>query len=144
MENASQALLIAGGIFLVIVIITLGVYIFGSLHNFSDMQDQQTAQQQIASFNKSFEAYNRSVMYGTDLISVMNKANDHNRAHKESIEVKFKIEGTVYTIDDYENEIKNSSVLDNFKMKIFKCTYVGYSNETGRVNLMEFEEIILD
>ena len=172
MENASKALLMAGGIFLAIALLTFGVYTYTSLNKLTNEKDEQTAQQQLVNFNKSYEAYNKSIMYGTDLISVINKANDNNAlyndaAYKITIYFTFKTaaiyeydesagkrnkntEKTFKTDESYTNyDLGNIQRLtegsfDDFKRRLFKCTGVVYSNVTGRINSMSFEEVPLN
>ncbi len=174
MENASKALLMAGGIFLAIALLTFGVYTYTSLNRLTNEKDEQTAQQQLVNFNKSYEAYNKSIMYGTDLISVINKANDNNALYNDDtykIKIKFKLtttniyvynsstgkrenQGTFiatdsgeyeYDNDNYKQYInENSEAFDDFKRRLFKCTGVVYSNVTGRINSMSFEEVPLN
>lgn len=171
MENASKALIMAGGIFLAIVLITFGVYVYSSLHDLAETQDKKNQQQQLADFNKSYEAYNRSLMYGTELITVMNKANDNNKMYNydEDFEItinfrfvekfvyvynvgtgkrvksgEFKT-GFYYNNKNYENEIKgNPETFNDFKRRLFKCQSVAYNEETGRIKSMTFEEVKLN
>ncbi len=79
MENASKALLIAGGILLTMMVLALLVYVYTSANGFADSQDRKTLTKQIAEFNEGYEAYNKQIMYGTDIITVVNKAIDHNK-----------------------------------------------------------------
>lgn len=42
---------------------------------------ENAQQKELITFNKGFEAYNKKVMYGIDIISVLNKAIDNNRKY---------------------------------------------------------------
>ncbi len=144
MENASKALIIAGAIFLVIIIISFGVYTYQSIHNFSKMQDEQLEQKQVADFNKSFEAYNKSIMYGVDIATLINKVNENNKKYPDdNIEIIFKLkEEEDYRNNNAFNSIKNDGeAFKTFKKRIFKCDGVQYNEDTGRIMLMSFEEI---
>ena len=79
MENASKALLMAGGTLIAILIMSLIVYVFTTSTRMAEAQDEKISKQQTAEFNKQYEAYDKSRMYGTDIISVVNKAIDYNR-----------------------------------------------------------------
>lgn len=79
MENASKALLIAGGILLSIILLSLLMYMFTSANTMAEAQDNKNLNKQINDFNKSYTAYDKKRMYGTDVITVVNKAIDHNR-----------------------------------------------------------------
>lgn len=78
MENISKALIITGGILLTILILTLIVFIFNRINLIPQEQIQQHGELGIIEFNRSFEVYQKPLMYGTDIISVINQAIDHN------------------------------------------------------------------
>lgn len=79
MENASKALLIAGGILLAILILSALIFMFTSVKDFSSMQEQKALAKQTAKFNAEYDAYNKTVMYGTDVMTVVNKAVNYNQ-----------------------------------------------------------------
>lgn len=131
MENASKALIIAGGILITLMILALVLYVGRSMGDMADSQDRRLAAQQLVEFNKSYEAYNKTRMYGTDVLSVYNKANNEK---EHIIEVK--------AVDQYGNEIlvENS---DEFKRFVFKCLEeeIKYNGETGVISKMVFKKI---
>lgn len=79
MENASKALIIAGGVLLAMMILALLLYVASSVTDMAEAQDRKVLTEQIEEFNKSYLAYNKKRMYGTDVITVVNKAIDHNK-----------------------------------------------------------------
>ncbi len=81
MENASKALIMAGGIFLAIIILTLGVYVYTSIHGIANSQDSKKLQEQLVAFNKKYESYNKSIMYGADVITVINMSYDDSQKY---------------------------------------------------------------
>ncbi len=78
MENASKALIMAGGILISILIIGLVVFMFSNLGNVQSEAELAKEAMQIEKYNKRFEQYNRSMLYGSDIISVINLAEDYN------------------------------------------------------------------
>ena len=65
MENATEALLIAGGTFIAIIIISLLAY---SFNNASYIPQEQVTEQDIgklAEWNAEWEAYDKKMLYGT-------------------------------------------------------------------------------
>lgn len=78
MENVSRALIIIGGMLLAILIMSLLVFVFNKISVLPTEQIQQHSELGIVEFNRSFEVYQKPLMYGTDIISVINKAVDHN------------------------------------------------------------------
>ncbi len=79
MENASKALLMAGGTLLAILILTVLIYTLNASNTLAQAQDEKKLAQQTSAFNKEYEAYEKSRMYGTDVITVVNKAIDYNQ-----------------------------------------------------------------
>ena len=57
MENASKALLIAGGILITILILTIGVYLVGNLSKASDSYVQTLDTNEVRKYNSNFEIY---------------------------------------------------------------------------------------
>lgn len=172
MENASKALLMAGGILIAVLTIGIVVYMFNSSSGFFESSEDIEATQQITAFNKQYESYNRKLLRGTDVISVMNKATDNNKKNKEEsdlqIAIRFKlIESLGYGIGEDNKVVKKSEQLiinkeytqDNnqwlaiknneeaftdFKRRIFNCTEIKYNENTGRVSSMLFVEQEID
>lgn len=54
---------------------------FGQTSALVDRTSEDTEAKQIADFNESFDSYNKKLMYGTEIISVLNKAVDNNRVY---------------------------------------------------------------
>ena len=71
MENASKALLIAGGILISIIVISLFVSMYGKMSSLQRTQKEQQEMEQISAFNAEYEAFDKKVMYGTDIMTVM-------------------------------------------------------------------------
>lgn len=169
-------------------------------------QDKEIAEQ-ITKFNMEYESYQKTLLRGTELVTLINKAIANNIKYEDSdkvydIDIHFKLktpiketivtvqdgkkknteekvtfgEAKTYKLIDYRQsdriskdirefmdigalnsteayEIINYKDIDNyqmvysgftdFKRKIFKCTKMEYSDITGRVDLLEFEEVDL-
>ena len=217
MENAAKALLIAGGILVTIIILGMLVYGFDSIRRAPEQGEIKKRQEQLNVFNSEYESYHKKEMYGTDVITVINKAIDNNLRYAAddgvyNIDVTIKMKSSInasaiqyvapdehkvnaeYIIDDetgqqyklgevlegnrtyrlldtsedgnkngvndlleqvmQTGETKIVNVTNNelnyirittgfadFKGKFFRCANIGYSDLTGRVNLLEFEEL---
>ena len=61
MENASKALIIAGGILLALMLLSILVYVAGSMHDWAGSQTREELTKQIAEFNKGYEVYNKKM-----------------------------------------------------------------------------------
>lgn len=92
MENASKALMMAGGVLIAIITISVFYYMFSQISTFRKNVDDNPTEAALLDFNQGFESYNRKVMYGADVISVLNKAIDNNRAY----DVETDYEGPYY------------------------------------------------
>lgn len=130
MENATKAILIAGGLLISIIVISIFYFMFGKAGSMVGEVSTDTHQKEIQDFNKSYEAYNKKLMYGTDIISVLNKAIDNNRNYNvefgtnssdlEYLDYYVDIEFTVYERDDMNhktNTKKTYSLSEDYKSK---------------------------
>lgn len=130
MENASKAVLMAGGTLLAIMILSLIIYVSTSISGFAEEQDKRTLAKQIEEFNKGYLAYNKTILYGADILTVYNKAQEDKDKYDVSVEA----------VDESNNIITIENTQD-FKISIFKCEKVEYNNETGIVKNMKFKRI---
>ena len=80
MENASKALLIAGGILLAILILGLLALLLSSLSSNQLAEEKKTEAKQLQEFNQQWEAYNKKALFGSDIITVVNKAIQNNKS----------------------------------------------------------------
>ena len=81
MENASKAFLIAGGTLIGVMLVILINVFFRSLSPLERQKQNEEQAEQITVFNKEYDAYNKKLMYGVDLISVLNKAKSNNEKY---------------------------------------------------------------
>ena len=79
MENIADALRIAAGVLFALLLISLIVYIFRASNTVEAEKQQQILITQVNEFNSTFNAYNKSQMYGTDVMSVLSLAINNNR-----------------------------------------------------------------
>lgn len=80
MENASNALIIAGSVLIGILILSSGVLLITSFGQSSRDINQQISDSQIAAFNKEFTKYlNQDKIKAHDIVSVSNLARQNNR-----------------------------------------------------------------
>lgn len=163
MENASKALIMAGEILIAMLIITLLVWGFGNITNLQEQEQNGEKVEQLAVFNKEYESYNRKLLRGVDVISVMNRAINNNNKYendtyyviniqfKMNEEMVFKKDGQttstikfdtnkIYNIDDFNIIKSNNDAFTDFKRRIFDCKEIKYNETSGRINYMMFEE----
>lgn len=78
MENASKALLMAAGMLIAILLISVGAFVYSKVKSLKTTEAEITAQKQVQAFNAEYESYNRRLLRGIDVISVVNKAISNN------------------------------------------------------------------
>lgn len=77
MENASNALRIAGGILIGVLLISLFVAFYYNIRSFMVRKENDRIVVQYEDFNKQFDVYAKDV-YGSDVLSLTNKIQDYN------------------------------------------------------------------
>lgn len=77
MENASRAIIMAGGILIAIVIITVVVIVFGSISDVYTEEGMSLTNEQLEEYNRKFSTYDKS-LYGSELLSLANLVHDYN------------------------------------------------------------------
>lgn len=75
MDNASKALIMAGGILIAVLIIGLAIYILASARGFASASNDQAELSAIESFNRYYLSFD-STIQGIDAVNLYNKAKD--------------------------------------------------------------------
>ena len=120
MENASKALIMAGGVLIALMVIGLLVVFFNNLSDLQGIEYSSEKTEQIAEFNKQYDVYARDV-YGSELFSIANKIDDYNKRESTNkgytkIELEVNIK---YNMDkDFFN--KNTYSASSLKAEIEK------------------------
>lgn len=113
MENVSKALLIAAGIFMAILILSLLVVLYSDVSSYYAQKHEAILIEQATKFNAQFENYNKKNIRGNDLISLMNKVINYNATESY-------FEGTNYKRIKVKISLGEEQILNQFK----------YDNET--------------
>lgn len=107
MENASKALLIAGGVLLAVLVLSLFGLLLSNISSNQMAQEKIKQAEQLKEFNQQWEAYNKKTLYGTDIITVMNKAIENNNNLETSIgfvNIRLKIKKDyIYRVEVYND-----------------------------------------
>ena len=143
MENATKALLIAGGVLLAIIIISLLVRTYGNISLFQRQQVSAEEAERIESYNKEYTKYLNQYVYGTEVITAINKTVNNNTKTNDNIEIKiyFTQEEYKYYRRYYVNgqlkgkwyTIKAGSTL-NLKNDEDKYNFINIKNDDGTTN----------
>lgn len=78
MENASKALIMAGGILIALLVIGLLVFFYNNLSSLKSIEQSGEELEIITEFNKQYEVYTRNI-YGSEILSLANKIADYNK-----------------------------------------------------------------
>lgn len=170
MENAAEALKLAGELLIGLLLISLFIFVFNRISSIEETKSQQELIQQTTDFNKKFNAFEKSSMYGTDLISVLGLAYANNKSanlekqmfHRgdidgfydpeigSSINIKFKLKDNIYkTVTTEKYKVKdgiNTLERRNVEPKgeIFKAN-TWYSLSADNMNVVKtIKEIVID
>lgn len=128
MENASKALLIAGGMLIALLVIGALLLAFNQIGDYEKGKSSMVKSSQVADFNKEFGKYSGDDVKGYDLITLINKAIDFNSKEGTTKETANSV--------DYSKKIK--IVITN--MKKFKNKYgVNNSSEWLKGNSDSYE-----
>lgn len=92
MENASKALIMAGGILIAILVIGALMLMFNQIGSYEKAQTSNVKNSQLAQFNMDFERYtDDNGITGADLVSLANKIIDYNKKTGVSNSVNYDI-----------------------------------------------------
>ena len=105
MENASKALLIAGGVLIAILIIGLLITSFSTISEFQMSQLSEQEQEELIAFNEQYTKYVNQYVYGTEIITVINRTLD-NKTYPIELKIKFIIGGYEYNGYQYNSTTK--------------------------------------
>lgn len=124
MENASRALLIAGGVLIAVLTIALLVRSFTNISIFQKAQLSEEEQAQLIAFNEQYTKYLGQYVYGTEVRSLKNKYENDGK-----VDVIYDVEPPIGTGED---------------TTYYKCTEVEYNSETGRVEKIIFQKVTIN
>ena len=127
MENASKALLMAGGILLGILILSGLVLMWTKISELQASQSEITKEEQIMKFNQEFETYtSEEEISGVDLISLLNKIESYNKKKNEVFNDKLQ-----YEIINVSVDLSNTQSIDKTDPTKKKVNWL-VSNTTGQ------------
>lgn len=153
MENASKALIMAGGILIGLLIISLAVYLFVDFGKTAADINDQNADQQIVEFNSRFTQYEsykddagnwKTTIY--DIISLAGYAKENNEYYKESSDEQISvniigIRTNIEQLSDYKNLMSQYMYYGNgTTLRKFSCNSILY-NTRGKVKAINFKPV---
>ncbi len=146
MENASKALIMAGGVLIGILILSLAVYLFIDFGGKASVIHDRITSNQLTQFNAQFNVYaGRNDVTIYQIITVSNLAYQNNINEEDDtykVQVFLEGKGKISDQQDRRNLITDYSAVDTSTGEIkdlFKCNLVKY-HENGRVSEIHFSK----
>lgn len=99
MDNASKALIMAGGMLLAMLIVALLMYAWSLFSEYQTSQDDLVSIENTAKFNEQFTQYDRKDVLGYEILSLVNKVVDYNYRKSNDVNAKNDEKYTPITID---------------------------------------------
>lgn len=109
MENASKALILAGGVLISLLILGALLLMFNNLTTYQASKSQSVAEADVSRFNNQFETYNRNGIRGSDMVSLVNRVISYNIENEQDGYEKMQIS---IKIANNRNEIKEKFSYD--------------------------------
>lgn len=143
MENASKAFLIAGGVLIAILILSLGVYLFTTYSQLGTTYEGTIQENEIKKFNSNFTKFEgRTDITAQEIITAINFSKEYEANY--GITTGITISGaSPWTVDNINRE-QNGEIdfikYCNEKNCTFKCNLI-YDNTTGLIEKATFTKM---
>lgn len=131
MENASQALIIAGTILLAMMVLGVGVYLVSNYSQVGESYEETRIIAEITKFNTNFTKFiGRTDITAQEIITLKNFAKNYDTNN-----------GTNTTVGYPDSSKEDIKFITDNSMKYFKCVEGNISyNSEGRVTEINFNE----
>lgn len=146
MENASQALIIAGGILIAIIVLSVGIYLFVNYSKVSESYGQSQTNKEINKFNTNFTKYmERTNITAQEIITLKNFAESYDKKNgtKTIVDYPNKKEADD---DDIKKQSYNDaefimeySLTEKGQLQYYSCKEIEY-DKNGRIKSIKFEK----
>ena len=128
MENSLKGLMLAAGIIITCIIISLGFYIAREASDTASSGTGQINELQAAFADTSKTMYENTEVSGSEVINVIRKFSDEMIGVK--VQTKKNTSYYIYQFNDTDGSLKNASTLDYKSAQ--NATSANYINPTGR------------
>lgn len=140
MENATQALVIVGAVFLALIVLSIGVLLHGKLNQTSESYVTRLDTVELQKYNSKFLIYeDRNNLTAQDIVTARGIAKERDVGTR----VFLKNEDITDWNDSQINDFLSKNILldkAGHTENIFRCKNIGY-NEEGMVISIIFEKI---
>ena len=151
MENASKALIMASGILIGVLIISLAVYLFADFGATSAEITRQVEEQKIVQFNSRFTSYLNKELTIYDIITILGYVQENNTYYADSLSDQITVFIELNNITN-NNETSKKELITNDQLRInssggelpkyeLRDENIRYNANTNKVNYMKFTTI---
>ncbi len=131
MENASKALIIAGGVLIAILLLTLFTYLFSKMATGTSKIYDMMEQSEIAEFNQKFLNYKgREDLKIQDVVTIINLAKDGTDGPNAKASVTVKLDGNRVTSTVWDLLSKSANSANPEKKYTYTCQQVIVNTDT--------------
>lgn len=135
MENASKALIIAGGVLIAILLLTLFSYLFGQMANSSSNIYDTLEKHEISEFNQQFINFDgRKNLTVQDVATLINLAQNSEKNSKFKSKVEIKLNNTNIASTMSSDRWLKNNISSNAQ---YTCTSVHINTDTLLVDRVE-------
>lgn len=132
MENASKAIIMAGGILIGVIILATLVLIFSPIGDIYEEQGTSLSVEQLEKYNRQFNTFDKS-LYGSELLSLANLVADYNNRLLYDVDTnstfykenKIEVIVKLYSFEIGELKDDNGKVIKRFAKNITFKAEVG-------------------
>ena len=128
MENASKALMMAAGVLIGLLILSLAVFLFTNFGAASAEAHRQNEENQINQFNAQFTVYEGTGKKSANLSSMINKVTMSNGGSENKVLIEF--DGKLYEEAEINNIVDLLSATDTYEVK---CEYDSATNLVNKI-----------
>lgn len=143
-ESLSKALIIVAGVLLAMLVIAFFTYSFNQIGAWSAVSEEEKILEQKEKFNKEYEVYDKSLMYGVDVISCLNKVKSNNdkitNHYEEALDESYEIQVSMEIKKPLEESIKVYHMANDSNNKIVEISYSNGEKPT-KDNRYKIEDI---
>lgn len=145
MENATKALLIAGGVLIAIIIISIGLYLYSMFSNQSKEYNDIISATELEKFNSKFNVYiGRNDIKAQEIVSIVNFAKEYNGQVEIYVEIDGKSERILFSGNPEEEVVlSQETFIKNNKDSYFSCKGNSKNplyNEEGKIIKLTFKK----
>lgn len=145
MENVSKALLMAGGVLIAILIITVAVILFSTYSQLGIKYEEKISENQIKKFNSNFTKFEgRKDITIQEIVTLTNFAKQYEEETEIHIKVNLSSNDLTSKDEGFLIElIRKNLVKPDGTIKYFNCDSENTKYEYGKVNIIEFQPVNL-